>query len=208
MPRQLFAWVILLVACSSPPQSSITRDRIGEAEDSGVVAAVPSSPTGVDGGADGPPLYQSGTRLKVRAFVGADGSRQFAGMRDATRDVDCTFAVAADGRTRCLPLATGASVGAYYADAACSLPLAATRAGCASLAPYALSVDVTVCPQRYRIRQVASQFSGDAVYTKSGGSCAAVSGPALVLLRADVDLYATGPELPAANFVEGTVEVQ
>lgn len=45
----------------------------------------------------------SGKRLRARYYVGEDGSRQFVGWHDKERNEDCSFSVAEDGKTRCLP---------------------------------------------------------------------------------------------------------
>src|SRR5260370_16789923 len=46
---------------------------------------------------------QSGTRLKVKYYAGADGSKQFFGLHDSQLNVDCNFITAADGVSRSLP---------------------------------------------------------------------------------------------------------
>jgi len=44
--------------------------------------------------------YKSGTRLKVKRSLGADGSSAFAGMHDSLLNVDCSLLPAADGASR------------------------------------------------------------------------------------------------------------
>jgi len=69
---------------------------------------------------------QSGTRLKVNYYAGADGSKQSTGtMRDSMLNVDCYFSKASDGTMRCMPVATATTVGAsVYADGGCTQPIA------------------------------------------------------------------------------------
>ncbi len=72
--------------------------------------------------------YQSGSRLKARVLVTADGARQFVGWRDTQLGLDCTFVTATDGKTRCLPQLGGIAV--VYADSACSKPLVYAASNC------------------------------------------------------------------------------
>lgn len=52
----------------------------------------------------------SGSRLKAKWIVGADGSKQFRNWYDSQLGHDCYFNPASDGQTRCLP----------YGNVACS----------------------------------------------------------------------------------------
>lgn len=52
----------------------------------------------------GPIEPVSGSRLKVRHWTGADGSRLPVGLYDAELGVDCAPRMAADGKVRCLPV--------------------------------------------------------------------------------------------------------
>ena len=63
-----------------------------------------SSPDGGDGGnAKGDQGLTAGSRLKVRYYVGSDGSEQANGFFDSSRNENCSYRVASDGAVRCLP---------------------------------------------------------------------------------------------------------
>jgi hypothetical protein len=57
--------------------------------------------------------------IAERQLIGADGSRQHLGFRDAKFDADCTFQVMSDGAARCVP--DGGVGQVFYADSACRL---------------------------------------------------------------------------------------
>lgn len=62
----------------------------------------PEGPQGPIGPAAGSPI-ESGTRIKMRVGETPDGAKMFLGWHDAERGENCSFRVAADGKTRCLP---------------------------------------------------------------------------------------------------------
>jgi hypothetical protein len=91
-------------------------------------ASVEGGPdSSVDADADGGdlPSYRSGSRLRAR-LVEADGVALFVGWHDkGPNDVDCGFALADDGRMRCLPTGSDAtSFDGYFADPNCTMPIA------------------------------------------------------------------------------------
>lgn len=63
---------------------------------------------------------ESGSRLKARRYIGADGAKEWIGWHDTKRDIHCTTQLADDGKMRCMP---AAAAGFYFADAACTQPL-------------------------------------------------------------------------------------
>lgn len=71
----------------------------------------------------------SGARLKAKFRTGDDGSKEYLGNAwyDSGRNEDCSFALAADGKERCLPgapvTAFGGVATAVFKDAACSVPI-------------------------------------------------------------------------------------
>lgn len=83
--------------------------------------------------------YASGSRLKARKLTGADGSEQYIGWYDSERGENCSFRVAADGVTRCLPEAREAN---YWLDSSCTMTpvYKAVKGGgaklCGELPPY------------------------------------------------------------------------
>lgn len=63
----------------------------------------------VDGPFHGPWVTRSGTRLKVvYATLAGTSQEVFSHFHDTRLDIDCAFAVAADGRLRCVPWPAGA----------------------------------------------------------------------------------------------------
>jgi len=95
----------------------------------------PAGPAGADGapgtqgekgepgepGKDGAAAATSGARLRARWGVAEDGSRSFEGWQDSELGAPCTFALAADGKERCLPVAEGQGT-IVYTGAECTGP--------------------------------------------------------------------------------------
>jgi hypothetical protein len=105
----------------------------------------------------------SGTRIKAKWLVTADGARQANGWYDSTRKDDCFFGTAADGKMRCLAGFGGGGATILFKDAACSQAIAAVPippdAGCPPNAPasrYGLLFQTLLCPAvtQYRIFSV------------------------------------------------------
>lgn len=65
---------------------------------------------------------ESGTRLRARRLVGADGSKQWVGWHDNKLNVDCGYARAADGLQHCMP-AGSPGLTVYFTDASCTQPI-------------------------------------------------------------------------------------
>lgn len=144
---------------------------------------------------------RSGQRLKVTSLHGADGSNQFAGWYDAALEVDCSFAIAADGVWRCLP--AGAETGRFFADAACTQRLATLPRGCETPA-YAILTDTSVClgQPRKEVFSLGVAFAGPIAYSVVAGACSAVTSADLVLY----DLYLVGDQATPESFVESTLQ--
>ncbi len=145
--------------------------------------------------------YQSGTRIKVQRYVGADGSSSPIGLYDSQLKVPCAWATASDGTTRCLP--TGSAYQGLhipvFVDSGCSLPLLALPTpGPCTLPTYASStVSLTAaCSSGLSMFSVGSVFTGP-VYTGTPGSCTAGTG------LAGTTYYSLAPLMPS-EFVEGT----
>jgi hypothetical protein len=148
--------------------------------------------------------YASGSRLKVQYYAGADGSKAFAGMYDSQRNEACSFVTAADGSTRCLPVAApSASLGVYYADASCSSPLAYAASGCTSPL-YGNEFVSAACSGQgmYHIFQLGPAVNPPMVYLKSGTVCAAQQ-PTTAFVY-----YTVGPEIMPPSFAAGTLQTE
>jgi hypothetical protein len=113
-----FACYVIVAACASAQDQTSKRDG-------GLVDLVRDAmgPKKVE-------ASESGTRLKAKRYVGADGSKQFVNWFDSARNEDCYFSSASDGKTRCLP--TGAYALSYFSDATCTTRLAYQGVGCAA----------------------------------------------------------------------------
>jgi hypothetical protein len=132
MKMTLLPAIAALVACGSrghsgrlaPPDSaagdadrleasvdaSLDGSEAGSASDA-AEAAVPVDPICTP---------RSGTRIKVRWYQSAEGTRVFDSMYDSMLDVRCQPALTSDGKVRCLPLEQ-LSVTPWYSDAQCTM---------------------------------------------------------------------------------------
>ena len=134
---------------------------------------------------------ESGAQLKPTYLEGTDGSRQLLGWHDTARDVDCSFATAADGTWRCLP--GGAEAGRFFADATCSQPLALVPRGW--WRRVATLVDTSACGWQptTHVFALGPRFTGPILYWMAAGACGAVASSTVALH----DVYAVGDEMPA-----------
>lgn len=105
---------VLLAGCTAEPQVG-PQGAPGAQGLQGLRGEV--GPQG-ERGATGEPLERSGSRIVARYGHTADGARVFLGWHDALMDLDCDFALATDGRMRCLPVAQLATPG-FFSDAQC-----------------------------------------------------------------------------------------
>jgi hypothetical protein len=150
----------------------------------------------------------SGTRLKARYYVGADGSKQFIGWRDTMRNEDCSFATAEAGMVRCLP-----AVGAYatfYADAGCSQPLATVAkpqqglcgaAAAAQPPAYVYDYKAYICGS-FRVAKVAAETTPAAVWVAAGANCTAST------VQPQVYTYYSTNAAENSAFVAATTQVE
>src|SRR5258706_14101276 len=98
---RILALVLAAAACGSvnkaKPDAAVQID------------APPDAPDPLDGA-------KSGTRLKLRWFAYADGTKQFNGLQDAMLGTTCSpWSFFGDTKLYCIPDATSV----YYADAGC-----------------------------------------------------------------------------------------
>jgi hypothetical protein len=202
---------VIMAACSAgsgSPGASLGRDgsassSSGGAGSGGDGSSILDALTDPVGMATADP-NQSGTRLKLTYYAGADGSKQAAGLHDSMLNVDCSFETMGDGTLRCAPVyAVSALISSYYADAACSQPLALTYAGC-SVPAYAASAESSSCPwqQTHHVFAVSGPYSGASYYSGSPGSCSGPNPASAV----SGSFYAPGAELPPSNFVQATIQ--
>jgi hypothetical protein len=162
---------------------------------------------------------QSGTRLKVQYYVGADGSKQAAGMFDSQLNVQCYFGKASDGKTRCLPVPAAQPplvtiyTGSYFADANCSQPLGTTIGPCPGT-PNVIVVSTTnnsTCTTTTTSYQAGPQFTAP-LYQGPPSACSAVD-PAYqaTLVSEGWKFYSLGPQIQPPDptqYVEATLQTE
>ena len=141
----------------------------------------------------------SGTRLKAQYMIADDGSKEYITdlWFDSQRNETCAFAVAGDGKQRCIP---GGAAAEMFSDSACSTPILAVPTGCTT-PPYAVGTDLSTCTQApnanhvYQVGPVAAP-APTSLFMTSGTSCFSV-GPAALGFA----YYTVGAEVPASSFV-------
>jgi hypothetical protein len=181
--------VVFLVACSS----SSSKNEINP------------DPSKADGGQSSPDPNpskpgesKSGTRLKARTMVGADGSRSFVGWYDSQQKTDCNFTKSADGQTRCLPT-SAFTLPSHFTDSGCTTPVGYAAKGCPPATKYLQSPRSASCNTTYAVHQLGALYTGD-IFIGSPDSCTKTS-PSSAL-----DYYTVGAEVPASTFVAGSEE--
>jgi hypothetical protein len=142
--------------------------------------------------------YENGARLRARNWHAEDGASQFIGWRDTQQNIDCSFFLAEDGHTRCLP-STFASL--FYADPSCTTPilvfLCATGAGQATVPiPGATSCEST----EYRAYDVGPLTTPALIYSNPP-ACTAVQTPSSFFV------YSTAGAEPPTAYVAATESV-
>ena len=134
----------------------------------------------------------------VPALVADSGKAALVpGWHDTERDVDCSFARASDGKLRCLPTATSATL--FFTDAKCKSPshvAVLTDTACTGFSGFAL-VSTATCPVATRVFALTGSAHDvpNATTETAPGRCA--SFPSLTKAY-------DATEVDAAQFVEGT----
>ena len=120
----------------------------------------------------------SGSDRLVPAFVWPPGSGTLVpGWHDTMNDVDCTFTLASDGKTRCLPVASTGAI--LFTDGTCTSPgrvAVLSDPSCIGVRRYAREVSTTCPPTTaiYSLGADAHDFMNVSVLT-STGQCGKVS---------------------------------
>lgn len=189
MKAFLAVWLVGMVACSpvSGPESGGDGNAGGGSDASGGGNGTGGNGTGVDSGATGDPggsiapvTFTSGTRIKARTTTTtmstADGARyaftQFVGWFDSQRNEECAPAVASDGITRCLPVASAIN-DTFFDDAACTIPLAIASAPGCFTTPRQYVTQPLAAPActNAGARVFAAGATHPTYYSKSGTTC-------------------------------------
>jgi hypothetical protein len=171
--------------CSAASSTSVAYYSLSPFAASGFESGSTSVPAGPYDG------FASGSRIQLKTITGSDGARGQGPWHDAQLGIDCYFYLAGDGAYRCIPYEMGYA-GTYYADAACSTPLA--YAGCA--APL-FAESIKACGSGGTTYYEVGGVYGGATYVM-GSTCVAVTQPTLTL-------YTVGAVVPASAFALGTL---
>jgi hypothetical protein len=148
--------------------SSCTASQSSSAwQDYAAGAPVPASTFGL-----GTPSLAAAGRLQRTTLTWPGGARTLGGWRDTQLGEECVWwYAAADGSRRCLPSTPGASMSSYFADSACTAPLARVAfSGSACTPRYALDY-FNNCAMRSHVFQVGALHTGP-VYSSSSTGCA------------------------------------
>jgi hypothetical protein len=157
-------------------------------------------------GADLTPSLPVATRVSGRsgrlvpALVSKDDTRTLEpGWHDNERDTDCTFMVASDGRTRCLP--TGGQARLFFGDNACKAPsrvAAPTKPSCGAPGSAFALVTSGTCPSTTRVFALGTERRDlpSASTETAPGRCVRVTS-----LSGGLD----ATEIDPTQFVEGTL---
>jgi len=154
----------------------------------------------------------SGTRLKATYQEGTDGSKTYLYYQwyDSQRQENCTFMLADDGTTRCMPAGDVSFSGLYFSDSACTQQLAARTkptGSCGTTTPqpkYALGSTTTSCGATYQLSSVGALFSGATLYMKSGTTCTSLTASAYTTT---MEFYSLGTQIPTSLFVAATIKI-
>lgn len=145
----------------------------------------------------------SGSRLKATYRIADDGAKAYLPYiwYDSARGEDCAFALAADGKERCLP--NHYVFATYYQDPACTQLLATASPQTAACLPkYAASIDDVACPgSATHIYSAGASVNPPKIYGKSGNMCFDEGAPIPTLTY-----YQVGAEIPPSSFVAGAVQ--
>ncbi|MBX3230657.1 MAG: hypothetical protein KIT84_00455 [Labilithrix sp.] len=170
------------------------------------------------------PPPKDGTRVKARkstvttTTTTSDGaetvtSYQLSGWFDTSRNEPCTFTMAADDKTRCLPTTLAVrdySNGSYFNDASCTQPLAFTsKPSTSSCGP--TTVPGPPSPKYMLFSKTGSSCGGSGIrllgtpvvpganiYLKSGANCFGTSP------SGSYDYYTVTSEISPTEFVESS----
>lgn len=170
--------------------------------------AGPAGPAGPKGdvgpaGPAGASLLKSGSRIKAKVGTTADGMKALLSWHDTALGEDCTFLKTSDGKTRCVPFPAAGYVLTFFANAACTTPLAfangaATPSPACDVSAYALEYKTTSCGvTEYTAWHVTGPYTG-AVFSKSAnGACTPYS-------PGTAAFFSLGGVVASSSFVELT----
>lgn len=156
---------------------------------------------------------KSGSRLRHRFVAGDDGSQVSLGLYDSKLGMECQFAEAEDGKTRCLPTTTATlrapDLVAYYIstrnlfkDYNCSERIAWSNL-CEPAARYVKFSDT--CGGKTRIANAVEIGAPSVIYYKqANGTCSSASTGTYIGF-ADLRFYTLGTPVNAEDFAAGSI---
>jgi hypothetical protein len=155
---------------------------------------------GNNGSGKDQPDFTSGTRIKFNVLSTPDGAKVSAGAHDTALGVDCTFALAGDGVTRCLPNGPFYVMNTYFADDDCTVPVA-SGSSCDTPAYIRGIPSAAACPAGgSRVFAVGAKHAQ--AYYKAGVQCT------LLPSTAGTAYYVVGAEIAATDFQSATVALE
>ena len=201
--------VTLLHGCGAGPSSASSGASSSMGGHGGTGAATGGGSGGHGGSILNPiadAVAKSGSRLKAQWMAGDDDSRWYPAIWDSERKENCTFRVASDGKTRCLPLGESASVSMYFSDVGCLKAVASYPAGVGCPTPQSIirsEAGSGLCGgSKTSVYVLGAQVDQSKLHVLSGGSCVDAGA-----VPAEYAYYVVGAEVPSASFVEGHYEI-
>ena len=192
----------LLVACGDSRGAPATADA-GALTDASFDTADGFDEASSDARVIDPIPWKSGARLRAKIMDGGGGAKLFDVWQDVTLRFDCSFAVASDGRVRCLPIDEDLPViTSFFADAACTKNVAI---GPAAEQPYVRIVE-NRCgrseddPKPLRVVRWGGVVNVDVPYIVKSGICSPIAN------APDFTWYAIGDADPL-QFVAATEQL-
>jgi len=186
----IFGLICVIAACGSSSPCDGSKCLNGQTCDANTGLCVDAS----DGQA------KNGSRLRVRAYVGDDGSQMPAGLFDKMRNEPCGYQLADDGVTRCLP--TSYAYFEYFSDAACTVGLVrTTSSSCGTPAAYG-DFQPVGCGMGRSVYPLSAIAAPAAIYSNAGVTGCAMQ-PNVV---SATQWYQAGAKVPASSFVAGSLQ--
>ena len=204
MKKTVFALGVVAMTCGSPAGT----DQINNPND-------PNNPNNPNNPAD--PIasldssLKNGTRLRNKYIAASDGTVAMgSGLLDTSRNEDCSFAMADDGRMRCLPAYPNlAYASSYYNNATCSGTPVAYSSSCEPAKKYVIQNPANCGPSTGggSVQPVTEITPPATLYTKGATACTSVANT-FFTAAAGYRVYVIGSVIPASNFVDGAVMTQ
>ena len=156
-------------------RSAIAAVFVAACAQSASSAPEEGAPTFGPGDATSGDGFHAGSRLRARVQQAEGGATLFSGWTDTALEISCSFALASDNVTRCLPLR---GRGDTYADPSCSQPVYILRtwAPSCAYAPPTLIRDIAMepCGAGRAVRRVEAKLAiGDYYQRDKTGACTA-----------------------------------